>query len=124
VVDGGSGNDNVRVGESTTGGSATEVAWNATLLGVGGVDSFFIGLARFERGLTIDAGSDNDAVQLTNATIARTLSVFLGSGDDTLVMASTSAATAELFGGSGRDSIRLTGNTLGRTIRKEFEVTL
>ncbi len=124
VVDAGQGNDTIDIGSTGTGDLAVKVTGYTTIIGGDGLDGLTVRNSQFLNGFTADMGAGNDSVDFKGVAITRNLSVFLGSGDDSLRLDSTSAAFADLYGGLGRDGSKLTGNSLGRITQREFETTI
>jgi hypothetical protein len=52
----------------------------------------------------IDAGPGNDEVNLEDLTVERVITVLLGSGNDVLSIATSTATSIYVSGGSGTDS--------------------
>ncbi len=113
VVDLGLGNDTATIGSRGPGDSAVKVTGYTTLLGSDGNDQLTIRNSQFGSGVTVSMGSGKDLVSISDVRIVRNLSVFMGLGDDDLLIDATSAAVADLYGGLGNDGRNLSGILLG-----------
>ncbi len=109
TVDGGSGNDQISFNVATINGETN-------ILGGSGIDQIKVAGATAKK-VTLDAGNDQDHVQITTSKVD-SLFAFLGGGDDDITISqSTVTGNALLDGGSGKNTfVNGGGNIIGGTL--------
>jgi hypothetical protein len=104
----GAGADNLLLGGNE--GSIIAINRNATLLGGSGGDNMSLNFTNIGGNALIDAGSNADTVLIDSCHVAKTATLLMGAGDDTLTLTNSTAAKLIARGGPGFDTFN---NDLG-----------
>ena len=133
------GNDEVEFKGSTINGIVSINTGNGsdsveTDIGTGGITNTFVGAVTIKTGnqqdsielseatfadLTIDAGADNDEIQLETITVTGRLSLTAGAGNDEITLdgvTQTGVATNAIIGLAGIDEVKLKGSSFASNV--------